>query len=283
MHFTYEAPTEAFDLQQGDLLKRTPELSDVIAKYHPYYSDQERYSHFLVLSQSCDLVRRDGKACSCSYISFAAVRPLEIVLAREVTEFQQNAVLKRANAVSDKNKGRIENFLFTVLNNNSKEYFYLHEEPSVGLYSSCAVLRLSIALKAAEHYETCRKARIITLTDEFRAKLGWLIGNLYARVGTADWPPDAAKAEVKRAIEENLIWLPEEKIKATKIEPAELDTLESKEVIDRVLSIETVKRKEQIVVSVIEELLSGGFIAAEDAEKIKKRLRNAPTFSALSK
>ena len=32
-----------------------------------------------------------------------------------------------------------------------------------------------------------KKPKKIELTDEFKAKLGWLVGNMYSRVGTADW------------------------------------------------------------------------------------------------
>ncbi len=48
-------------------------------------------------------------------------------------------------------------------------------------------LKVSIALKSGEHYDECLKAKKIELADEFKAKLGWLVGNMYSRVGTTDW------------------------------------------------------------------------------------------------
>jgi len=49
----------------------------------------------------------------------------------------------------------------------------------------CAFLLLSIALRA-EHYGALLEAKIAQLDDIFAAKLGWLTGNLYSRVGTPD-------------------------------------------------------------------------------------------------
>lgn len=50
-----------------------------------------------------------------------------------------------------------------------------------------AYLKVSIPLKSGEHYDKCLKAKRIELADEFKAKLGWLIGDMYSRVGTTDW------------------------------------------------------------------------------------------------
>ena len=45
---------------------------------------------------------------------------------------------------------------------------------------------MSIALKAAAHYDVCLKAKIAQLDHVFAAKVGWLTGNLYSRVATPD-------------------------------------------------------------------------------------------------
>ena len=147
MHFTYEVP-EAIDLQQGDVLRRTDALNGIVTQYHPYYSAKTDYTHFLVLTQSCDLVRRDGRPCSTPYIGIAAVRPLLVALEREALRFQDNPILRRAKAISAGNRSKLDMFVVRLLNNNHKDYFYLHEDNAFDLRSSCAFLRLAISLRS---------------------------------------------------------------------------------------------------------------------------------------
>lgn len=186
VHFTYKRPGVALDLEQGDLLEKTPELVSILGKIHPHYTKPD-YTHFLVLSQSCDLVRRSGGSSKAPYISIAAVRPLSIVLERELAA-NQDDFERRAGICAGSKRERLENFCVRLFNNNDPDYFYLEAEPAFGLQDqSCAFLRLSVALKAREHYDRLLAAKRLSLTDVFQAKLGWLVGNMYSRVGTPDW------------------------------------------------------------------------------------------------
>ena len=64
--------------------------------------------------------------------------------------------------------------------------------------------RGSVAIKA-DHYEVLQKARIGQLAKEFRAKLGWLVGNMYSRIGTEDWSePKERQAEQKKIVKQIL-------------------------------------------------------------------------------
>ena len=57
LHWTYCTFDPSSDLQQGDILSRTDELLAVLKNVHSYFCD-ERYLAFIVVTQSCDLVRR---------------------------------------------------------------------------------------------------------------------------------------------------------------------------------------------------------------------------------
>ncbi len=57
LHWTYCTFEPDSDLQQGDILSRTDELLTVLKNVHSYFCD-ERYLAFIVVTQSCDLVRR---------------------------------------------------------------------------------------------------------------------------------------------------------------------------------------------------------------------------------
>lgn len=283
MHFTYAAEPKGNDLQQGDLLKRSPALDDVINKYHPYYSGKRDYTHFLVLTQTCDLVRRNDKSCSCPYVTLGAVRPLHVALEREAARHQGSPLLQRAGAVSTRSRNPMEAFAARLLNNNHPEYFYLHEEPQIGLYSSCAFLRLSIAIKADDHYKTCLDSRVATLNAEFRPKLGWLVGNIFSRVGTEDWEEARLKKHLQEVLDENMVWLEEEKIKATKLTKEEIEKLSPEEVIKKVEAAEIVKRKDKVIAAILDELKSGNFIKAQDIDAMKKQLGQATTVATLLK
>ena len=84
-------------------------------------------------------------------------------------------------------------FVERLLNNNQEDYFFLQLEPGSGLgQDHCAILQLSIALKAELHYETLLDAKILQLSESFQHKLGHLVGTMYSRVGTEDWVPQHA-------------------------------------------------------------------------------------------
>jgi hypothetical protein len=88
------------------------------------------------------------------------------------------------------------------------------------------MLRISISLRAAEHYDTILKARCGSLDTLYRNKLGWLTGNLYSRIDTADWADMEngeleEKAIIKDLLDNQLsprpqVWLPAEWIAAAK-------------------------------------------------------------------
>ncbi|MEW6535321.1 MAG: hypothetical protein AB1454_06835 [Candidatus Auribacterota bacterium] len=201
LHFTYKEP-DAKNLQQGDLLTKTSGIMALLNEIHPHYYKKSDYTHFLVLTQSCDLVRREEPSCKAKYISLACVRPLELVISREIQKKQTSECKKNGNICDNKDKEGILSFIDRLLNNNEPEYFYLEPDGYGKLTKpSCAFLRLSIAIKSVEHYDTCFNSRILSLDDTFQAKLGWLLGNIYSRVGTNDWNDFDKEKFKKRRIE----------------------------------------------------------------------------------
>jgi len=220
MHFTYCLPPEHGDLQQGDVLAKSGEMHKILKTVHPHYL-REDYSNFLVLTQTCDLVRRPE--CKSPYITLAAVRPLEIVLRRELQKFQ-SPLAAAAGMCSVRARDNVLRFVGRLLNNNEEEYFYLHQEPAKGMAeNACAFLRLSISIQAEKHYKACLHARMLSLTSVFQAKLGWLTGNIYSRVGTEDWTPNNyAKSEfdqiTKEIVDGYTYWIDDERLRAAERE-----------------------------------------------------------------
>ena len=275
-HFTYCQPSS--DLQQGDILRRTDELIDIIKEYHSYYT-KEDYTHFIILTQTCDLVRRKG-TCSASYITLAAIRPFELVLKKEFKKYQ-NYFSKRAGVGNKKHKGRLKNFLESLMNNNHKEYFYLHEEHDYGFnQSACVFLRLSVAIKSDVNYEKCLNSRILSLNEVFRAKLGWLVGNIYSRVGTQDWTDSIEKNEFEKFIDDKLEglfnWYDDKQLKAAE-KHADKQLIETggENLRNYIESIKPPKRKDIVLDRVIEILNDSAIIQGDkELRTLRMKLSN---------
>lgn len=283
MHFTYTSELDSESLCQGDVLEKTQELQELLNDVHPHYCRDE-YTHFQVLTQSCDLVLR-GQACSARYITIAAVRSLDTVIRREV-EKQASGKLCEFDGdllCSDKTRERLSQFVTSLINNNSKEHFFLRAVPESGLDSDrCTFLYLSIAIKA-EHYHKCLRAKIIQLDDVFQSKLGWLVGNLYSRVGTPDYWPTAISEKrdfndlVQNLLEGQLVWVPQRIFRDVK-ELADQNSDEEpnaslEEVFEKADKLAE-ERAEQRVENLVSLIRSVPGITIEDQSKLKQRLRS---------
>ncbi len=284
-HFTYHK-TKGDHLAQGDLLAKTEALQKLLEEVHAHYTKDD-YTYFLVLTQSCDLVRRK-ETCKARYITLAAVRPLALVVKRELEKHQQ-PFARKANVCGERYKSKMMQFVERILNNNETDFFYLNAEPTFGLSEpSCAFLRLPISIRAYQHYDLCLAARKLSLTDVFQAKLGWLIGNLYSRVGTDDWVPDHATQEdfqkrINDLLNESCQWVNDEKLEiAAKNAAPEVDDVKGlREIIN---GTHVASRREKVlerVTSILSELKI--ITDSATAEKIAVRLKNDSTFAAATK
>ncbi|MEO8019717.1 MAG: hypothetical protein ABI769_18050 [Pseudomonadota bacterium] len=228
MHFTYRDPAatgadavEANVLNQGDLLKRTPELEAVLNTYYPGFGNNAENKFFLVITQSCDLVPRSGGVCKAKYIQIVAVRPLRFAIEREIADMAESGFNLKIPVASQKNRNKLDQFLERLLNNNESEYFYLHQDASQGLAEDCcACLTLSVTIKA-EHYATCLAARILSLDNLFQAKLGWMVGQMYARVGTDDWPHAELSKQKAKVSKDAAMWVDDKALSAARTSVAE--------------------------------------------------------------
>ena len=224
MHFTYNENTDKSSLKQGDILEKTDELNTLLGKYHSHYTKVE-YTHFQVLTQTCDLVKRGtSDKCSARYITLAAIRNIDTVIQRAISD-NVKSILEIDGVLysSQKHRERLAQYLSTIFNNNSKEYFFLKASPPETLLEdSCTFLHLSIAIKADEHYDLCLRAKRLELEGNFRAKLGWMVGNLYSRVGTEDYVPGALPDKssfdefIHQTLERNIAWVRAELFNAFK-------------------------------------------------------------------
>lgn len=284
MHFTYASP-DSTNLEQGDLLRRTPEIDSLLETVHPHYHQKTDYRYLLVLTQTCDLVRRAGEVCKTRYISLAAVRPLEVVIGRELSKHQRSSVERKGNFCDEASKVHLRQFLSKLLNNNQSNFFYLEAEPEVGLSEAhCAFLTLSVAVKAEQHYQTCLDARILRLRESFQHKLGWLTGNMYSRVGTEDWVPNTkTNAEfseyVESLLDERVLWVDTERKKrfTKRLKALDPEALTTETVLSEYEALcRELPKKKDLLLKKIGEILVDLKVEESVIRKTKNRLANDP-------
>ena len=215
-HWTYAPVGPEDDLEQGDILRPTAELREVFATVHPHFGDG-KYLGFIVQTQSCDLVRRAGGPPNALYINVATIRPLSQVLhklASQVTEEVAPGVFRSSE------RSRVHQLLQRLLNQNEQAQglFFLYPDADAGIAEpAVAFLRVAIALRR-EHYQLLVQARVGRLGAEFRAKFGWLAGNLFARPASSDWSDHAGGAtrlkELTRQLLGEIRWVDDEVLQA---------------------------------------------------------------------
>jgi hypothetical protein len=210
-HFTYKDAADLLQLHQGDILSNSCELSAHLEMGHPEFAPGD-YSYLAVLTQSCDLARRDKNSADSDYIALAAVCPVDSFLEREIERRQRTDVEKRGHLLDMSHRNSMSNLLERLFNNNEPDYFYLHQDARIAFPASVVMLRLSAVIKASDCYDKCLNSRVLELNDTFKAKLGWLVGNIYSRVGTEDWVPthltkDQFQQWINRTLDDTCAWV----------------------------------------------------------------------------
>ena len=287
-HWTYDPLDADDDLAQGDILEPTDKLRSVLEEVHPHFLDP-KYTAFLIITQSCDLVLRGG-GCRSRYLNLAVVRPLESVLQDLLSHFCSpisNGVYLR------KDKEQAHMLMERIFNQNEQTLglFYLHPDVDAGIaVPSISLLRVSVALRSS-HYSVLKESRQGRLSVEFRNKLGWLVGNLYSRIATKDWndQPDGKKElnTLKKAFldgEEPIHWIPESWISALHEKGIKFDGLTNEMVVELLNENKPPTPKEQATERVLQVLKDGiPDISNDQIKRIRNRLLNDSLFSRLTK
>jgi hypothetical protein len=123
----------------------------------------------------------------------------------------------------------------------------------------------------------------LSLTDVFQAKLGWLVGHMYSRVGTEDWVPrSATRADFVAKIEHHLsgltTWVDDDRLDAARrTRPEAVSGFALRE---HVQSVVVRNRKEEVVDRAVQVLRDIGVLSAADALKARSALTSDPSISA---
>ena len=286
-HFLYQRP-EAQSLCQGDVLKKTPDIVDLLREVHAHYLG-DTYTHFQIVTQTCDLVRRKGQEPKARYITLAAVRPFQLAVERELEKHQDK--FGRAAAMAPKrHRFRLQGFIRSVMNNNHSAYFYLPADGAAGIVEdSVAFLPLTIAIRRKEHYEECLAARVLSLHELFQAKLGSLLGNHYSRVGTPDYvgtviTPSQCKEKGSRILDGICFWADDEKYTAAKRKVTSADYDRGQDRLRKLATHEGPASDSDRVLNAIFRALNDLDVidnAGADEDVVRSRIAAEPAFRAI--
>lgn len=295
--FTYAAIGDPkSDLCQGDIIQPSDAMRAVMKEVHPHFTD-DKYVAFLVLTQTCDLVRRDGKPCKSRYINLAVVRPLRDVLLTMLDRACETVVVGNQHAQGfyvEETRSRAEQLLARVFNQNAQAegVFYLHpDEPARIAEPSVALLQVSVALRSYEHYDRLVEARSGRLAEPYQSKLGWLMGNLFSRVATRDWDELVKKAMVTAFLEPSdhigdaqPRWISRKQVQAAERASADIGGKTPDE-ITACLAAHKVTPPKQVAIdraiSLVQEVVVG--VSEDQLGAIKNRLASDPVFESACK
>jgi hypothetical protein len=288
MSLTYDSGISNSRLMQGDVLARTEQINEILRVVHPHFHQHPKNLYFMVLTQSCDLVPRIGGKCKAPYIAIAPARPLDLVIERHLAQAMQASVKADLPVIGSKGKSKASEFLQRLLNNNEPGYFYLDAEDTPLDCDCVAFLNLSIAVKSDLHFDACLGAKILQLDSTFQAKLGWLVGQTYSRVGTQDWDHRKLTKKVSDVLRDAAIWVEDSKVAVIEAAFKEIalgrpDGPMTQAEIKRAINMAPTKK--QLVLKeagrVIDDALGPG--NAEMAERLRKRLESDVGLTSLLK
>jgi len=154
--------------------------------------------------------------------------------------------------------------LTRILNQNEQALglFYLHPDTdTIGISDyAVALLRVTVALRAKEHYELLQRVRKGRLAGQFRNKLGWLVGNLYSRVGTPDWFDQENGEKKLNELINHLIdsdfytWVSKSLINAAKKSGVRIEEIPPDKVMPTLAKYQPIPFKEQIAEAAKQEV-----------------------------
>jgi len=237
----------------------------------------------MIITQSCDLVRRNGE-CSAKYINVAVVRSLSQVLPSLLESVCPSLT---SLIYSEDNRSRVGDLLARIFNQNEQKHglFYLYPDGDIGIgVGAVAFLRVSVAFRH-QHYDLMRKSRSGRLHEPFAHKLGWLVGNLYSRVGTQDWDKHQLKALVDEYIGEDndlgIRWIDRYVARQLEKELKEDVALTREDILDR--AAKGIKRPKDLGIDRIVAMIKSEFpnLDADALARLRTTLHNDSELSTV--
>lgn len=281
--FVDQSNLDPVTLMQGDLLKFTDSLNQLLKSSNSNSTNFDNINYLVVLTQSCDLVRRNGKAKS-RYITLAPVHDLAVAIKDRTHKLKDKSIDGKISICNSNDRSQTLQYVERLLSNSEKDYFCLplecHDAFNVDY---CISLNISVAIENT-FYEQCLEAKIGQMEDIYAAKLGWMTGHQFSRVATPDVEDVVRTANeesnfrsafMARVLTSQTVWLSTHQIR-------ELKKLIKRSNVSNPVSSHTLRGLTNQIPSsyslaidrVVEVLLTSRFIDTEQADTIREKLND---------
>ena len=286
--FIYNEPIDTNQLSQGDILSNSDYLKELLEAFYPGVAGNA-YCYWMIITQSCDLViREEGGSCSAPYLNLAAVSEFDDFFDKYVSDYQKHEVERRGRLVEERRKNVIHNFLARLFNNNQDDYFYLPENVNKDFHAGVALLRLTISIDAKDHYAGCLNLKKLELNDSFKAKLGWIVGNIYSRIGTEDWTSHQMTTEdyeawITKTLEDSFAWIDRRVLLELRKSEIDLVQLSEKDIRIHALKMKPPSQMIKLLEEVDKILQRSGIKEQKMREQIIQSIRSDPGIAGIVK
>ncbi len=191
--YIYASPTpeEKESLLQGDLIEIKGEFLEKFKEFYPGISHTEgNHGYALVLTQSCDLarrvVRKQLQEPACHHILVCIVRPVSSVFKSELKFRRFKTAENGFTYLEQSAYEALQLSLSRLINNSESTNLFFLPKTALLKEEMVAVLSVSFPFRCSSVYQSMIDARVATLKPEFRAKIGYMLADLYGRVATSD-------------------------------------------------------------------------------------------------
>lgn len=212
--YVYCNQLDEYSFSQGDIIQIDEEFGEIFKKHYPTISNEPYGSRYaLILSQSCDIVRRKDRSGNfvlpkTNHIVVCLIRTINDVLHYEMKTIGAKKVSGYYLLQSAHYETLIQKTSRLINNSESKHMFYLPKS-SFLKEDMVVLLNISYAFRT-EIYDQLLSKRVGGLLPEFRAKIGYIVADYFGRVATVDLTDSGIE-------ESQLLKYAEEKLSDTKI------------------------------------------------------------------
>lgn len=184
--YVYREAVEGNSLLQGDVLKVQGQFNNYFKQFYPEVSFLDHEDQYvMVLTQSCDLVKSHKRKPKVSHVNVCLIRTLRSLVRALISEEIKPLSIAGNNILEREANDQLKDKISKLLNNSDQKLNFFLPMQSPFTEDMVAMIPLSFSFRI-EHYDLLTQNKVLTLKPEFQAKVGYIISELYGRVGTPD-------------------------------------------------------------------------------------------------
>lgn len=212
-------------LYQGDIIIIDDDIRENLIAHNRTKANTCRF--VIILTQSCDLVKRSdfGNGCKAQLLHMGFLSSFDEYFADNLRKYCEKGLFDGRVSIIEQGKSqKLKNHLERLFNNNSSDHFLIPEDVGQGLSNHHVVDLRDQCLISSNYYDNLLMNKQCELEEIYRAKLGYMVSQLFSRIGTRDWDKDELNLMLDSLINEKAVVLSKNKIKLVKEKEADLSS-----------------------------------------------------------